>query len=96
MSFCQLLNETGLVDSHTNEVDIWLTQLQQIQVYEENKDPLLRFLDEVFSAVAAEPYVYTDIAIEMQAQVVAAEASMTKSGLHSSQWDMSDTRYVYN
>ena len=90
----QLLNESGLVDSHTYEVDAWLIQLRESQTYYGQADSLLRFLDEVFCTVAAEPYEYTDIVIEMQAQAAAAEASVTQTGVESSEWNMSDTRSV--
>ena len=44
--------------------------------------------------MAAEPYDYTDIVIEMQAQAAAVEASVAQTGVESSQWNMSDTRSV--
>ena len=76
-------------------MEIWLTHLQQSQEDEEHMGTLLRFLDEVFTAVAAEPYVYSDIIIDIQAGAVAAEASVAQSGMDLSQWNTSsDTRYV--
>ena len=90
----QLLNESGLVDSHTFEVDAWLIQLRESYTYDGQADSLLRFLDEIFCTVAAEPYEYTDIVIEMQAQAAAAEASVAQTGVESLQWNMSDTRSV--
>ena len=90
----QLLNESGLIDSHTFEVDAWLIQLRESHTYDGQADSLLRFLDEIFCTVAAEPYEYTDIVIEMQAQAAAAEASVAQTGVESLQWNMSDTRSV--
>lgn len=90
----QLLIESGLVDSHTYEMDAWLIQLRESQTHDGQADSLLRFLDEVFCTVAAEPYEYSDIVIEMQAQATAAEASVAQTGVESSQWNMSDTRSV--
>ena len=90
----QLLNEGGLVDGHTYEVDAWLIQLRENQTFDGQADSLLRFLDEVFCSVAAEPYEYTDIVIEMRAQAAATEASVAQTGVESLQWNMSDTRSV--
>lgn len=80
-----------MASNNASEVDIWLTQLEQSQTYKGHEETLLRFLDEVFTAVATEPHVYTDIIIDMQAEVVAAEAQYAMDA----EWNMlSDTRYV--
>ena len=71
-----------------------MIQLRESQTHDGQADSLLRFLDEVFCAVAAEPYEYTEIVIEMQAQAAAAEASVAQTGVESSQWNMSNTRSV--
>lgn len=73
-----------------------MTQLHPSEATEGQKETLLRFLDEVFTTVAAEPYVYSDIMIDRQAEAVAAEASGARSGTESSEWDVSsDARYMY-
>ena len=83
-----------MVSNNTSEVDIWLTQLQQSQTYKGHEETLLRFLDEVFTAVATEPHVYTDIIIDMQAEVVAAEATVAQYAVDA-EWKMSsDARCV--
>lgn len=75
----------GLVSSypHRNEIETWLSHLCHNQLYEGHRETLLRFLDEVFTAVAAEPYMYTDIVIDMQTEAVAQEASEGKIGMDS-------------
>lgn len=61
---------------------------------EGNKETLLRFLDEVFTAVASEPYVYTDIVIDMQTEAVAQEASVMQFGMDSTEQNWSsDARF---
>lgn len=95
----QLLNEMGLVSSypHGNEVEMWLGHLCHNQLYEGHRETLLRFLDEVFTAVAAEPYVYTDIVIDMQTEAVAQEASEVQFGMDSTEWNWSsDARFDLN
>ena len=83
-----------MVSNNTSEVDIWLTQLEQSQMYKGHEETLLRFLDEVFNAVATEPHVYTDIIIDMQAEVVAAEATVAQYAMDA-EWNMSsNTRCV--
>ena len=95
-AFCQLLSEIGLISDHSSEVDVWLTQLHPSEATEGQKETLLRFLDEVVTTVAVEPYVYSDIMIDRQAEAVAAEASGARSGTESSEWDASsDARYMY-
>jgi len=92
----KLLSEIGLISDHSSEVDVWLTQLHPSEATEGQKETLLRFLDEVVTTVAVEPYVYSDIMIDRQAEAVAAEASGARSGTESSEWDASsDARYMY-
>ena len=58
-------------------------------------ETLLRFLDEIFTAVASEPYVYTDIVIDMQTEAVAEEASVMQFGMDSTEQNWSsDARFV--
>ena len=83
-----------MVSNGASEVDIWLGQLQQSQMYKGHEGTLLRFVDEVFTAVATEPHVYTDIVIDMQAEAVATEAAVAQYGVDA-EWSMSsDTRCV--
>lgn len=81
----------GLVSSypHQNEVETWLNHLCHDQLYEGHMETLLSFLDEVFTAVAAEPYLYTDIVIDMQTEAVAQEASEVHFGIDSTEWNSS-------
>ena len=66
-------------------------------MYEGHRETLLRFLDEVFTAVAAEPYEYTDIVIDMQAEAVAQQASAVQLGVESTEWNWSsDARFDFN
>lgn len=75
----------GLVSSYPyrNEVETWLSHLCHNQQYEGHRETLLRFLDEVFTAVAAEPYMYADIVIDMQAEAVAQDATEGMTGMDS-------------
>jgi len=52
-------------------------------------ETLLRFLDEVFTVVAVEPYVYSDIVIDMQTEAVAQEATEVHFGIDSTEWNWS-------
>ena len=81
----------GLVSSypHQNEVETWLNHLCHDQPYQGHMETLLRFLDEVFTAVAVEPYVYSDIVIDMQTVAVAQEASEVHFGIDSTEWNWS-------
>ena len=81
----------GLVSSypHRNEIETWLSHLCHNQLYEGHRETLLRFLDEVFTVVAAEPYVYTDIVIDMHTDMVAQEASEGQFGMDSNEWNWS-------
>ena len=95
LPFLKLLSETGLLNSlpHANEVEMWLSHLCHSQ-FEEHTKTLLRFLDEVFMAVASEPYLYTDIVIDLQAEAVSHEASALQFGLDPTDWTQSsNTRF---
>ena len=95
LPFLKLLSETGLLNSlpHANEVEIWLSHLCHSQ-FEGHTETLLRFLDEVFMAVASEPYLYTDIVIDLQAEAVSHEASALQFGLDPTDWTQSsNTRF---
>ena len=95
----QLLSEMELISSspYRNEVETWLSHLCDNQLYEEHREPLLKFLDEVFTAVAAEPYLYTDIVIDMQAEAAAQEANEVQFALDSTEWSWSpDERFDFN
>ena len=97
--FLQLLSEMGLISCypHRSEVEIWLSHLCHKQLYGGHRETLLRFLDEVFTAVAAEPYVYADIIIDMQTEAVAQEASEVQFVMDSSNWNWSsNTRFDFN
>lgn len=51
----------------------------------------------MFTAVAAEPYEYTDIVIDMQADVVAQQANAVQLGVESTEWNWSsDARFDWN
>lgn len=74
-----------------------MSHLCHSQIYEGHRETLLRFLDEVFTAVAAEPYEYTDIVIDMQAEAVAQQASAVQLGVESTEWNWSsDARFDWN
>ena len=95
LPFLKLLSETGLLNSlpHANEVEMWLSHLCHSQ-FEGHTKTLLRFLDEVFMAVASEPYLYTDIVIDLQAEAVSHEASALQFGLDPTDWTQSsNTRF---
>ena len=72
---------------------MWLSHLCHSQ-FEEHTKTLLRFLDEVFTAVASEPYLYTDIVIDLQAEAVLQEACALQFGLDPTDWTQSsNTRF---
>ena len=82
---------------HRNEVETWLSHVCNNQLYGGYRETLLKFLDEVFTAVAAEPYVYTDIVIDRQAEAVAQEANEVQFATDSTEWSWSpDKRFDFN
>jgi len=82
---------------YRNELETWLSHLCHNQLYEGHRETLLRFLDEVFTAVAAEPYVYTDIVIDMQTEAVAQEANEVQFAMDSTEWNWSsDKRFDFD
>lgn len=82
---------------YRNELETWLSHLCHNQLYEGHRETLLRFLDEVFTAVAAEPYVYTDIVIDMQTEAVAQEANEVQFAMDSTERNWSpDKRFDFD
>ena len=72
---------------------MWLSHLCHSQ-FEGHTETLLKFLDEVFMAVASEPYLYTDAVIDLQAEAVSHEASALQFGLDPTDWTQSsNTRF---
>ncbi|XP_022797243.1 uncharacterized protein LOC111335571 [Stylophora pistillata] len=86
----KLLSETGLLKGlpHANEVKVWLSHLCHSQ-FEGHMETLLRFLDEVFTAVVTEPYLYSDAVIDLQAEAVSHEASAVQFSLDLTEWTRS-------
>ena len=72
----QLLVSTGLFDTFSDEIYIWMKHLQALVLDNQNSSDLLTFVSKIFMVYIANPYPYMDRVSDFMSEAIGLETGI--------------------
>ena len=72
----QLLDSTGLFDTFSDEIYIWMKHLQALVLASQNSSDLLTFVSKIFMMYIANPYPYMDRVSDFMSEAIGLETGV--------------------